>query len=52
MNILEISRKDTMPCFGEIITIHFRLITCGQDGVMKIWNYNNGHCLNTLVTGL
>ncbi|KAG6924278.1 WD repeat domain 49 [Chelydra serpentina] len=25
-----------------------RLITGGRDGCLKIWNYNNGHCLNTL----
>jgi len=27
-----------------------RLLTSGQDGKVKIWNYNNGHCLNTLQT--
>nr|XP_006820824.1 PREDICTED: WD repeat-containing protein on Y chromosome-like [Saccoglossus kowalevskii] len=25
-----------------------RLITGGRDGKLKIWNYNNGHCLKTL----
>ncbi|XP_060090706.1 WD repeat-containing protein on Y chromosome-like isoform X2 [Heteronotia binoei] len=25
-----------------------RLITGGRDGCLKIWNYNNGHCLHTL----
>ncbi|XP_068786218.1 cilia- and flagella-associated protein 337-like [Struthio camelus] len=25
-----------------------RLVTGGRDGCLKIWNYNNGHCLNTL----
>ncbi|XP_053166341.1 WD repeat-containing protein 49-like isoform X2 [Hemicordylus capensis] len=25
-----------------------RLITGGRDGCLKIWNYNNGHCLYTL----
>uniref|UniRef100_A0A674JPX9 Uncharacterized protein n=1 Tax=Terrapene triunguis TaxID=2587831 RepID=A0A674JPX9_9SAUR len=28
-----------------------RLITGGRDGCLKIWNYNNGHCLNTLKRG-
>uniref|UniRef100_A0A673TI06 Uncharacterized protein n=3 Tax=Suricata suricatta TaxID=37032 RepID=A0A673TI06_SURSU len=25
-----------------------RLITGGRDGCLKIWSYNNGHCLHTL----
>ena len=25
-----------------------RLITGGRDGRLRIWNYNNGHCLRTL----
>ncbi|XP_033866082.3 WD repeat-containing protein 64-like [Acipenser ruthenus] len=25
-----------------------RLVTGGRDGCLKIWNYNNGHCLRTL----
>ncbi|CAL1540983.1 unnamed protein product [Lymnaea stagnalis] len=25
-----------------------RLITGGRDGALKIWNYNNGHCLRVL----
>ncbi|XP_064363672.1 WD repeat-containing protein 49-like [Dromaius novaehollandiae] len=25
-----------------------RLVTGGRDGCLKIWNYNNGHCLHTL----
>jgi WD40 repeat protein len=25
-----------------------RLITGGRDGLTKIWNFNNGHCLKTL----
>ncbi|XP_070553109.1 cilia- and flagella-associated protein 337-like isoform X2 [Ptychodera flava] len=25
-----------------------RLITGGRDGKLKVWNYNNGHCLKTL----
>ena len=25
-----------------------RLITGARDGVCKIWNFNNGHCLKTL----
>ena len=25
-----------------------RLITGGRDGLCKIWNYNNGHCLRVL----
>ncbi|XP_054979971.1 WD repeat-containing protein on Y chromosome-like [Sorex araneus] len=25
-----------------------RLVTGGRDGRLKIWNYNNGHCLHTL----
>lgn len=25
-----------------------RLITGGQDGSLKIWNFNNGACLSTL----
>ncbi|XP_069496353.1 cilia- and flagella-associated protein 337-like isoform X2 [Ambystoma mexicanum] len=28
-----------------------RLVTGGRDGSLKIWNYNNGHCLHTLKTG-
>ena len=26
-----------------------RLITGGRDGLCKIWNYNNGHCLRVLI---
>jgi hypothetical protein len=26
-----------------------RLITGGRDGVLNIWNYNNGHCLRKLM---
>ncbi|XP_019353834.1 WD repeat-containing protein 64 [Alligator mississippiensis] len=25
-----------------------RLVTGGRDGFLKVWNYNNGHCLHTL----
>nr|XP_020852882.1 WD repeat-containing protein 49-like [Phascolarctos cinereus] len=25
-----------------------RLVTGGRDGCLRIWNYNNGHCLKTL----
>nr|XP_002119618.2 WD repeat-containing protein on Y chromosome-like [Ciona intestinalis] len=25
-----------------------RLITAGRDGAVRIWNYNNGHCLKSL----
>ncbi|XP_029458508.1 WD repeat-containing protein 64-like isoform X2 [Rhinatrema bivittatum] len=25
-----------------------RLVSGGRDGCLKIWNYNNGHCLHTL----
>ncbi|XP_046574299.1 WD repeat-containing protein on Y chromosome-like [Haliotis rubra] len=25
-----------------------RLITGGRDGILRIWNYNNGHCLRVL----
>lgn len=25
-----------------------RCLTGGRDGAIKIWNYNNGHCLMTL----
>ena len=32
-------------CFD---TTERRLITSGRDGLVKIWNYNNGHCLSTL----
>lgn len=28
-----------------------RLITAGRDGAIRIWNYNNGHCLKTLQKG-
>ena len=28
-----------------------RLITGGRDGRLRIWNYNNGHCLRTLEKG-
>jgi WD40 repeat protein len=28
-----------------------RLITGGRDGTLKIWNYNNGHCLKILKKG-
>ena len=28
-----------------------RLITGGRDGILKIWNYNNGHCLRVLKKG-
>lgn len=28
-----------------------RLITGGRDGRLKIWNYNNGHCLKVLEKG-
>lgn len=28
-----------------------RLITGGRDGILKIWNYNNGHCLKVLKKG-
>ncbi|EFB26474.1 hypothetical protein PANDA_002726, partial [Ailuropoda melanoleuca] len=28
-----------------------RLITGGRDGCLKIWSYNNGHCLHTLKHG-
>ncbi|XP_038617551.1 WD repeat-containing protein on Y chromosome-like [Tachyglossus aculeatus] len=28
-----------------------RLVTGGRDGCLKIWNYNNGHCLHTLKQG-
>ncbi|KAJ6662359.1 hypothetical protein lerEdw1_012523 [Lerista edwardsae] len=27
---------------------HSRLITGGRDGCLRVWNYNNGHCLHTL----
>ena len=26
----------------------YRLVTGGRDGVLRIWNYNNGQCLRTL----
>ncbi|XP_043849564.1 WD repeat-containing protein 49-like [Dromiciops gliroides] len=26
-----------------------RLVTGGRDGCLRIWNYNNGHCLKTLM---
>nr|XP_025852377.1 WD repeat-containing protein 49-like [Vulpes vulpes] len=32
----------TFHCSGR------RLITGGRDGCLKIWSYNNGHCLHTL----
>lgn len=25
-----------------------RCLTGGRDGAIKVWNYNNGHCLMTL----
>jgi len=28
-----------------------RLITAGRDGAVRIWNYNNGHCLRSLERG-
>uniref|UniRef100_D6RIJ3 WD40 repeat domain 95 n=1 Tax=Mus musculus TaxID=10090 RepID=D6RIJ3_MOUSE len=28
-----------------------RLVTGGRDGCLKIWSYNNGHCLHTLQHG-
>ena len=28
-----------------------RLITGARDGRLKVWNYNNGHCLKTLERG-
>uniref|UniRef100_A0A8D1W886 WD repeat-containing protein 49-like n=1 Tax=Sus scrofa TaxID=9823 RepID=A0A8D1W886_PIG len=28
-----------------------RLVTGGRDGSLKIWSYNNGHCLHTLKHG-
>uniref|UniRef100_A0A4W4H8A3 WD40 repeat domain 95 n=1 Tax=Electrophorus electricus TaxID=8005 RepID=A0A4W4H8A3_ELEEL len=29
-----------------------RLVTGGRDGCLKIWNFNNGHCLKILSRGL
>ena len=28
-----------------------RLVTGGRDGLLRIWNYNNGQCLRTLRKG-
>ena len=28
-----------------------RLITGGRDGRLRIWNYNNGHCIRMLEKG-
>ena len=28
-----------------------RLVTSGRDGKVRIWNYNNGHCLRSLERG-
>ena len=29
-----------------------RLITGGRDGGIRLWNYNNGHCLKTMTKGI
>lgn len=28
-----------------------RLLTGGRDGVVRMWNFNNGHCLTELKKG-
>lgn len=33
-------------CYGN------RLVTASQNGEIKIWNFNNGHCLLSLDKGL
>jgi hypothetical protein len=30
---------------------HYRLVTGGRDGILKIWNFNNGQCLKILKKG-
>ncbi len=32
-------------------TLFHRLVTAGMNGEIKIWNFNNGHCLVTLDKG-
>lgn len=34
-----------------IVYLTYRLITGGRDGCIRIWNYNNGHCLRTMMKG-
>jgi len=36
---------------GTFVLYVYRLITGGRDGLIKIWNYNNGHCLKVLQKG-
>lgn len=50
--------KQTKICFNKCLKErnkinlpHYRLVTGGRDGFLKIWNFNNGQCLKILKKG-
>ncbi|XP_075264568.1 cilia- and flagella-associated protein 337-like isoform X2 [Convolutriloba macropyga] len=54
--LFEFSRAHSHPEIGPVAITCMtfdetcrRLITGGRDGILKIWNYNNGNCLKKLV---
>ena len=53
--LFEFSNAHTDPEVGPVAVTcmtfdetYRRLITGGRDGILKIWNYNNGNCLKKL----
>ena len=40
-----------MQIVNMFSNISCRLISGGRDGTVKIWNYNNGHCLRVMKKG-
>ena len=50
-SFLEVMASYEQCC--ELITLWFifRVVTCGDNGEIKLWNYSNGQCIRILDKG-